>query len=1571
MISFDTEDSPDLLHIATNDKVVPTEVAKERAQKYDAVLGTNSPGTDSLTANIQNGLEDRYRELLSRQKDVEFQDTKRKMIDDYIKSANGPVSDADIQLLQGIHQADLKDLSDSTNIFESEYAKKYLSTAINADDNKIYFKAEQKDPERVNRLLDMAEDRVIKNNIIHSLQDDYESRRDNESMVGKAWDFAETMVPIWGSGRIKGAVEGSDANSFMVGSNLKEQVDYLNTLPTKEYRDKLTQTYEYLYDKNPLLASQFLEAAKGYSTGSQYLDNFFTAADVAGVAEAGIKGVSSLAKLTGFLKKTVASSAIKSPDAVRSAEIIGNEKVAAAGALTKATAADMSGEAVKETTGTVSRKLPSLIKGDIEKWFEDSPNLTRNVQEELVSDATKRADFVEQMRGAIDKVERLTPDHIFAAATKLYDEQISGRFKSIQQSILDVGQGAKFTTEHDTSTNTYQMVMTIGKKDGTMFNNPQTAQTWATKYMPKGDYQVVPYSDKFVIQQKIDLPETMDYFHDVQPQVQLAKTGFINSLIGTVRSPRHVLNDDNNVARLFATYGTTKLRDMFSELAQPIKDLNGDELKELTATWAHNRDSVDPVTKARGFWFDSVKDLEDHFVERFNHLPSKNQINAYQAYQQLNDLDGAIRNAGWLRDQVRAGISKVTVPYRYFEKTPGFNNGSAKAGGVSVKNASLEFSGKTIDAIDEKALVTHPANVLFYDSADGGAIVMNSKFRMGDIRAKLAEAKGKGYQIIQAADGNLKVPGYDDTKSIAYVVVKNYEKRRLTMEDMPFKPGGHVVNKYPFYAKQGSLSVSSDGTKYLGKDVSVFSAPTEQELGKKVKAFNDAVAMSKSGAPDDQIEAHLAQTLAMDKSDFDRLFKARKNAKGETVPGLSKDLPIIGTRAGQSTADVYKYADDIIQSERSPHNLYSEMDRKFAGERDSSNLDLLGTEDDIAYHDAAGELMDPIQTVNSAIKNVISLEAKRDYLLKSSLDWVTQFKNILAPTSYDLSRSPSRALMQPEYLSGADKTLVRNAEVARKQVLNFIGALNKDETAFETVKRKLENIAYETGGKKRLELVDNWLIPIASNPLRVARTVAFHTKLGLFNPVQLMVQGQTAAHALAFSPKAGAIAASIYPHVRLALLNNNMLDQTAKWAGSMGVKEAWFKEMMGSMKNSGWMEVKGDYGLLDDIANPKVFQSTAGKILDAGTVFFDEGEKVTRGVAYSTAYLEWRSANPTAELTKAVRGKILARADDINLNMSAAQNASWQRGWLSVPSQFFAVQARLMEQYLGDNLSKAEKLRLFGVHSALYGVPVAASGMVGIWPIYESLKSYMVDKNIPYDEGVLGAVIKGIPSAISSALGMDLDIGGRYGPNGANYLRDWMNGKTSLGELAVGPAGSVASDIAQTTIPSMAALASLVTGQPSTYRFGAEDVVNAFKNVSSVNNALKLWYALNTHKWLNKNGQAVDDVSTGEAIAMSITGASLDRINKTYLQMDVLKRRKEYANDVMDRAQGTLRKGLSENDPATREELFKDAWGQAMAGGLTQYEWQDVIRRTLTDLNSQVDTIEKRFEQDTINRRMQ
>ena len=377
---------------------------------------------------------------------------------------------------------------------------------------------------------------------------------------------------------------------------------------------------------------------------------------------------------------------------------------------------------------------------------------------------------------------------------------------------------------------------------------------------------------------------------------------------------------------------------------------------------------------------------------------------------------------------------------------------------------------------------------------------------------------------------------------------------------------------------------------------------------------------------------------------------------------------------------------------------------------------------------------------------------------------------------------------------------------------------------------------YESAVDKNFHTIATGLWWMKSkNPLTAIRGATFHLMLGMLNPVQTFVQAQGAAVAMSMhisrnlSKMFGLaeIGRTYKMQAGLSIMSNledNMLSAAAlelrRTKMITGVEADEMFVLADAFKRSGLKDgvlTNADFSAMEQGFGQVM--NAAARTADKALYFYRTGELFNRRFSFTTAFREFVEANPQVltrnkearmlegggqldklRLTNDEVLEITARANDFMLNLGRANRAAWQKGLLSVPTQFWQVQAKLIEELLLGGIktdgahavfTRKERMKLMIGQIGLYG----AAGM----PIIGPALSYNLDyndtgiaadpdsiANRTFDEGAWGLVF--------ATLGADVEVSKR----GAilNDLQDlaydYILGDKTTAEAMTGAFNSIA-----------------------------------------------------------------------------------------------------------------------------------------------------------------------------------
>ncbi len=692
---------------------------------------------------------------------------------------------------------------------------------------------------------------------------------------------------------------------------------------------------------------------------------------------------------------------------------------------------------------------------------------------------------------------------------------------------------------------------------------------------------------------------------------------------------------------------------------------------------------------------------------------------------------------------------------------------------------------------------------------------------------------------------------------------------------------------------------------------------------------------------DAQLDAFLKGNLPYDAKSFRELFEARIKDDGtELPPLLDRSAPFLRTFTGNTTTDEYGdllrgQFENLEDTVRSQWNRFQNVDKKFVGQRDDPlwTVKESGSELNPKLSLGNAEPIDPVLSVAKAMSNVIRSRHFSDYKISHVEAWAQQFGHLLKDVSKEqLEANPVFHIHNPvwrEDLANVGEMSV--AKNSRRALLELLGTSSEITTRTDHVRHLMMSSIYDKYGQGASEAaVNSYLYKADKDPISLMRKVAFHVNIGLYNPYQLLMNSMTMMNAIAIAgPKNGFSGAAAALPMRFAMADERILDKMSRVSSSFGWKPEHFKEAYEELKKSGKFHIEGEHTWKDDIADPPVAVNSMGQsILNGGLVFFREGERITRLASWNAAYLEWRKLNPTAVINDTVRRELMTRSDLMAANMTRASNASWQQGVLSLPAQFLSYHTRLAEQMLGKRLTGAEKARLIGMNSLMYGIPIGVLGSSGVgslaggqYPLHEEVRKEFLKRNIPMDDPMMVAFHGGLVNLLSHVVtGSDTDLASKLGPTGGQLFKNLFFDDKSLIESFFGASGSKAASIWSSLDPGMKAVMAPFRADEKDFPLKSEDVVDVLRNVKSVDHAVNIYYALNAGKIFAKNGQLQTEVSPMEAVFTVLTGGQPRRVTDAMLMQGMNIDRAKVLKDVMKETQrdaDAMYKAYANNDTET------------------------------------------------------
>jgi hypothetical protein len=1590
------------------------------SNRFALVLGDQNPGPDVINNAISTGDKKRWEQILQTREQISVSQRRNDLIREVAASRDPralPTPD-ELRLVQSLTDEEAMTM-DVDTVLERQYSDFFTNTISSLPGNEVIGPALEEDEEASLEVLDRvssAQQRVL---IAQDKLEQVQKKWEDAGMFSKGVAFLKGVIPGYNWWKTADRIEDAPTVSLLSGNNLGEQVAYLYTLPPAEFKKTLDKAVDELAEDNLLVAQQFAQAVISYSSYEEGMNNLFDVVDLADVATVGLTAAGKLAR--GMAKSTTAIMQNPKNISRQAAEVGMIKESAVASVVEDAVKGDLSGVqrfSDPNNPRALEERLPSLYSP--QRAFTGRSTLEATANNRLRETILRSAELTREFMGQGRLVDRLEPEQVKLAADEAFDK-IKDTFTNVNHHIIDTqlvssiparpvvtapptppkghtrfyygsadeahdvtkqddlwvtpdqtyardyrrgaqdntiwyvdipdtelgklrirdevngynisgklpkewaqkarrlsGQtGAKYEitpAEMDALTNTAQVRVRFGKRDGSLFSSEWSAQMFAKKYIgiKTDDYTIKQEGvGGFFIEVAKPVAD-VGRFRSLELPTELKSSDSLSSqFLRNLRSPDYIVSEPNVRARGRVVHGQEFLAEYMKKVTEPFAGKS----KE----WVDELDKVLKSNRASRKYYQTVEEFEQNFLAINGKAPTEDQASAYFTYVQLNDLDYLVRDADIVKQKTRLGGERIS-----FSMNVDGTGVTKEFDGVVRENLPYDSKSFFHVSVVQNGIETKRKSSRFFGPQD---------------RADFDQLIKDGYKVVL------------DPGDATYYLIKDFKRSKIQLGNLNRVEGGHNEYRYEHFIKQGDVKTGQDKVSRYRGDKSLFVATTEKQAREIAEFFEKARQLVKNNDPG--AKKFIDDNLPISYAEFIKKVKS-----GD----IDINVPIIATRKGQRTVDLYdyrndfEYFDDVMSSE---HNVFGTVGGRYTTERQDTPLDVLASENGVIVRTDLEPMLDPLETLRVSTANMLDVRVAHDYKLKSIQDWVQEFGHLIDAPLNKVAANPGYYLENPTFRKGANPERVVVAQNVRNAILQLQNYKNPVESSMHVWRDKLLSTVYEKGGEDWRAAVEGRMFD-AKDVQTFLRKAAFNLKLGMFNPKQLFLQASSAINVIAVSGLKNGVAASrALPVMRMALMTENK-DVLAGLMNRFGKVTGWqkddFLEMVESFKQSGYSVVSNDVAYLEDF-RPKTMKSgKAGEVWSHHTDFFKEGELTARQMAYAAAWREWRDANPGKALDRFAESRILARAKNLTTNMTRDSNASWQKGWASVATQFMGYQVRFMEQLWdggllnnGRKLTRQEKLRLVTGMSMMYGAPVYVSATTS-FPMREWFRDWMAEQGIPYDDSYLEPMLDGIlPSMFEAMTGLDMNWSEAYGPNGMPLFTDILNEDATWYDILGGASGGVMIEGAS-RIKTL--VGNLMTPDDQNFPVTAQDLIEPLKIISTVASADKLYEALNTHRYLSRNGTYLTDISGMEALTSAIFGVNPDRVSDAYSQISALKASKDSRMKYQREAEKNFKQAIAaakRNDFESYKVYKSRAWQQIIAGGLNLSEGNTAYKRAVAD----------------------
>lgn len=992
-------------------------------------------------------------------------------------------------------------------------------------------------------------------------------------------------------------------------------------------------------------------------------------------------------------------------------------------------------------------------------------------------------------------------------------------------------------------TETTKIGMTIGTKAGPGYAT-QRSLDQAMGGFGYSDYETVrDESGQYFGRLIVDMPETGMYTNTLNP---LATNSISVKLLNARRVGDQQLAD---AAQQAGNIRSSLIKQVTNYATASFKDLRPNEMDALRQVAAQGENA--------GKWL-TDDELGGVYQRAFNRQPSSREISSYHAMINANDMEFAIRNDNQYKQALLQG-----------QKTISLDTGLAK---IDRENGQVFHS---ISNLSDRSYM--PDQQLHF--AGDNALTA----------AKAQELTDKGY--VQASFQN-PVRLADGTTVKSFIVKpKDLDIEELRRDQLAYREGGHRMYSEKYFGKQAAYGVQPDtGQKFLKNPSTYRTFATQAQAEEWAKTMNLAreAAVERAATP----------------AELDQIFKGHPS-----YPTATEFLQGIKDGTYDSKAAFGSYYD---------RELPEEYQFAKAGIANYSDPELTGNNGWLQtngrmYYSSKGDhitdwqgrlapTLDPFETINTALSNVANLSSFSDYKAQAVERWVNTFQKYL--TGVDANASTTTKFAEGEFIKGASSNVEKiraGAEGQRDIIKRNLGWKTDADIEQQQFARKLGNWItgsdpYSLQHKLTAPSVTWWS---DKNPISALRGLVFDSKLGLFNIGQMPLQIGTAMAAVMLSPKNGLKGMiSLFP-LRAYLTKSGTEEMLGQLASNGAHKLGGFadaedmKAFMRSAKGSGFFDFGGTHQLVSSYGPNAAIGQLGSKIQqarEAGRFFFNEGEVWNRAVAYRIGWEEAKEKGGMAVNSPQWNRFVAGKAENYAQSMSEQSASAWQHGITSIPTQFWAYNAHMLESMLGGNFTRAQRLRLVIGQTLLLG----STGIPALGLAADAYK-YYTQKNGTYPDINTwgGALDRGLlDEIIYHTTGMDVMVGDRIATGGwvDDTIKDifgWSSfGTQSVAAMAggatLGTAGQVLGDLGRIAI-----YATKESGANTGYPLTRDAVLKLAAEMSTVGNGLKAYQVFKYGTYVTNTGTVLaSDVPKVDAFGVAV-GFQLGKVDQVSAMMDL------------------------------------------------------------------------------------
>lgn len=449
-----------------------------------------------------------------------------------------------------------------------------------------------------------------------------------------------------------------------------------------------------------------------------------------------------------------------------------------------------------------------------------------------------------------------------------------------------------------------------------------------------------------------------------------------------------------------------------------------------------------------------------------------------------------------------------------------------------------------------------------------------------------------------------------------------------------------------------------------------------------------------------------------------------------------------------------------------------------------------------------GTRMDAIESIQGYISHIANRLPMAQYRLGLEKRWMNSAKNW--GVKLEKGASFDDALDVVKNFKGINERTRTKLTSSHRQIRHMRSIQTVEESRLSG---GVHSLADWMSGTQGLKKIAPYVYRASqSDPLGAIRGSTFNLRLGMYNVSQLLVQGLGASVAMSINPVYAAkgfpkvLAFSSLDQIADPILRNKTIEAMRKF----GPEYDDLADAYGAWKRSGMYDsVVSANGELSAYHKALPMQrSMIGraweKVVETGQLPFKIGELANMRISFATAYERWRDLNKGKKLDQEAIDSILQRAENYRLNMSRANKAEFQKGLLSIPTQFMQVYTKYIETVLGSQFTTKEKFSLMAGQMAFFGAAgVPFADRMFTW----SLEQSGVGPEDVTEEEMIAARRGFIGYLFNDALDTNALVTGRVAiaADLVDNIIDFATEPKDMGQIILGPTATTADGLLNLT----------------------------------------------------------------------------------------------------------------------------------------------------------------------------